>query len=671
MQNLKPVKLIKVLAISLCVFLVIFIANSWIIEPRNQLKNLNFKENLLFKESQLSANLYRAFDIGVTDINLDNYIDIFSSNHNHKQLILLNQGRLKFSSNKVSEFQLDQDEEFPGLEFNGEIPSINAPGLYIYWNERKLIIQAHKHNNNTLLQGTVSMSTPATAVQKINFLLDTKTTKSSAGGIVTTFDFILKKSNGNITISPTNVSLPIKFEIKSGFSPDRVYIGNDKVSPTSNQFKILLRDRHGMAWSSYDDKGIMDVFIVRGGLKGRLEKISEPLNDELLIDTKGKYKNRISESGLRKEGCPALQTAWVDFDQDNALDIYTVCFQAANDTQPWKNQLYRKLPNDKFVSAAKDTNLDITEMGSFFWLDPDNDNDIDLFWVNNDQFKLYLNENGRFKVNVIGNNPGNVAIRFEESNKVTVSDYDSDGDLDLFIASPQGNALLVNTNKAKNFYKIIDPKDVGLPTKSLTANWVDYDNDGQLDLHSVPGGLYQQTQGNLFLETHLLSAESKNLLETRCTWFDANNDGSRDLLIGTRYADSILTRIYKKIKQNSSPKATFWNLSLYTNVGQQGNWLQVQLIGPPGNLQAIGAHVDLHTSNSIERQVVGQAEGSHYSQGHYRLYFGLGECDQVSHINVFWPNGQIQKVENIPINQIFTIRYKDVGPSDFDFNLKE
>lgn len=670
MQNHKPIKLIKGLAISLCVLLAIFITNSWIIESHNQLQNLNYKGNLLFNKNQLYNNMYRVFDIGVADINLDNYIDIFSSNHNHQQLILFNQGQIKFSANKISELQLDQDDEFPGLEFNGKIPSVNASGIYIYWNERKLIIQAHQYNDNTLLQGTVTMSTPATLVRNINFSLNTKTTKSSAGGIVTTFDFILEKSNGNLIISPKNVSLPIKFKISSGVSPDKIYIGSHKVNPTSNHFKILLRDRHGMAWSSYDDKGIMDVFIVRGGLKGRLEQISEPLNDELLIDTNGRYKNHISESGLKKDGCPALQTAWVDFDQDNDLDIYTVCFQAANDTQPWQNQLYRKLPNGKFLNTAKDANLDIIEMGSFFWLDADNDKDIDLFWVNSDQLKLYLNEGGQFKVNVIGKNPGNVAIRFEDSNKVTVSDYDSDGDLDLFIASPQGNTLLVNTNKNKKVYRVINPKDVGLPTKSLTANWVDYDNDGLVDLHAIPGGLYQQTQEKHFFATHLLNAESKNLLEARCTWFDANNDGSRDLLIGIRYADSVLAKIYKKIIQNS-PKTTFWDLSLYTNVGQQGNWLQVQLIGPPGNLQAIGAHVDLHMHNSIQRQVVGQAEGSHYSQGHYRLYFGLGNLDQVNYINILWPNGQIQKIENVPINQIFTIRYKNIGPSDLNFNPKE
>ena len=43
-------------------------------------------------------------------------------------------------------------------------------------------------------------------------------------------------------------------------------------------------------------------------------------------------------------------------------------------------------------------------------------------------------------------------------------------------------------------------------------------------------------------------------------------------------------------------------------------------------------------------QQVGQAEGSHYSQGHYRLYFGLGPHERPSALTIHWPDGYVQEI---------------------------
>ena len=80
-----------------------------------------------------------------------------------------------------------------------------------------------------------------------------------------------------------------------------------------------------------------------------------------------------------------------------------------------------------------------------------------------------------------------------------------------------------------------------------------------------------------------------------------------------------------------------WKTHLLTNGGNDHHWLQVELRGPPGNPEAIGARVTLEAAGRNHVRQVGQFEGSRYSQGHYRLYFGLGQTGALESIEVLWP----------------------------------
>jgi hypothetical protein len=88
----------------------------------------------------------------------------------------------------------------------------------------------------------------------------------------------------------------------------------------------------------------------------------------------------------------------------------------------------------------------------------------------------------------------------------------------------------------------------------------------------------------------------------------------------------------------------FWQSRFFLNKNIENHWLQVQLVGPPSNRQAIGARVTVVTPAGRQMQQVGGAEGSHYSQGHYRLYFGLGTHPKPSKINVTWPDGHATEI---------------------------
>jgi hypothetical protein len=240
---------------------------------------------------------------------------------------------------------------------------------------------------------------------------------------------------------------------------------------------------------------------------------------------------------------------------------------------------------------------------------------------------------------------------FRTSNKLTVSDYDADGDLDLFAASSEGNALLVNDGGR---YSIVDPTTVGLPATGLTANWVDYDNDGLADLHVVPGKLYRQLQDQAFEPMELLENESSRVREAVGAWFDADNDGTRDLLMGMRARISVRDWAWNRIFERKPEPG--WRLTAYRNVGASNHWLQIKLVGPAENRQAIGAHVEVVTPDGVQFQKLGQADGSHYSQGHYRMYFGLGASGDVVSVKVFWPDGHVEEIADPAADQLLVIR---------------
>jgi hypothetical protein len=176
----------------------------------------------------------------------------------------------------------------------------------------------------------------------------------------------------------------------------------------------------------------------------------------------------------------------------------------------------------------------------------------------------------------------------------------------------------------------------------VTAHFVDYDNDGLPDLYTVPGGIYRQDAEHRFSPSpELAAAIPRDASAVFCAWFDANNDGWRDLLVSLQ------------------EKATGRSTKLYLNQGSGNHWLQVKLVGPVGNRQAIGARVRVTTPDGEQLQPVGSSEGSRHSKGHYRLYFGLGRHAMAEALEVEWADGSRQKVRGVRADRLVTVEYGD------------
>ena len=323
-------------------------------------------------------------------------------------------------------------------------------------------------------------------------------------------------------------ALPIEFHFDAALSAENIYIGPNLISPVSENFAIQMRDRHGTAWADFNNDDRMDVFITRGGLRGTMPDVPLDFWDELLLGTPNGMEDMGKTLGLAKNGCPGRQAAWIDYNADNRLDLYVVCGLGDGS---YPNKLFQQTDKGNFIDVAEKVGLDIAAIGSFLWLDADLDDDMDLFWSDTRGFFLYKNESGTFSpTHLLSSRP---------TVKLTAGDYDNDDDLDIFSASPAGNVLFINTGET---FSAVAPLSVGLPQKSMTANWVDYQNDGLLDLHTVPNGLYVRKQTGEFTFTSQLKVNREKFSPFRvndacAAWFDVDNNGTRDLLLAKSMAN--------------------------------------------------------------------------------------------------------------------------------------
>ena len=507
--------------------------------------------------------------------------------------------------------------------------------------------------------------------QKSEFLYEPYITSSTARFSAT--------GDAVIELYPKSRGVPMNFILDDDIPLADVYIGNQRISPKAHEFSLPLQDRHAMAWSDFNNDGQLDIFITRGAIGGTLriypESIAKKVNEEFFVSRSGQaaekpqFNNIISETTIVKNGCSARHASWVDFNMDGLLDIFINCEDVGNIEGEYPNKLYQQVDQQQFVEVAHQAGLQVLENNiiDYEWFDADNDGDMDLFTDQDNGFYLYRNNSGRFEREFIGrgqfarvDNPklkGASGAYWIFDGKLSVADYDRDGDLDVFSASKKGNALLVNE---KGTYLLMDPATAGLPVKSVSAYWVDYDNDGLTDLHTVPEGIYKQGEDSMFERTNLLTMPSNLYMAGILNWYDINNDGARDVLIALNENQTIHRWWEPSIKD------TFlWQFLTYLNTETENHWLQLKLVGTPGNREAIGARVTLSTLNGQQIQEVGINDGSFYSQGHYRLYFGLGQHNKADRIKIRWPDGQMQELKDVSSDKLLVIeRNKQANIAD-------
>lgn len=609
------------------------------------------------------------FDVGVVDADGDGRLDLFTSNHNYKQVLMLNNGH-GGHQDVLTRWGLDQNREFPGWEQSFTAPVMNRPGLYIYWLGDVLTLRAKGLSGIGPVAGTLKMFSKITVKHNHGFTLKISKASVPDSPIEESIVDFQGDGDGLLELIPPSRGVPTHIEVVSGFPLDSVFIGNQKATPLSRSFSPYLRDRHGHAWADINGDGQIDVYISRGGVGGMIRKlpasVRQRIADELLV-TGGsqRFTDVTAERGIEKKDCSGRHAEWVDYDGDGRLDLFVNCQDRGKSQGIFPKQLWRQLADGRFEDVALDVGLGLPEkeLIDFVWMDADGDGDVDLLTSEDQGFFLYRNEGAQFtpeflfrpdfvRADVSGLK-GEVNNYWRFDGKLTVADFDADGDLDVFSSSKRGNVLLLNDS---GIFRRVDPVSLGLPTRSLNAVWVDFDNDGHQDLHVVPDGLYRQNPQGRFEATGLLALTHDLYQAAIVHWYDQDNDGKRDALLVLNENPSLWRWWQKPFRKGDD--AHMWVVHSYRNIGSGNHWLQIQMRGPTGNSQAIGAHVSVTTPLGEQAQVVGGSDSSFFSQGHYRLYFGLGPHARVLRITVRWNDGYTQEFKDVAADQLLTIEYQ-------------
>ncbi|MDY6866962.1 MAG: FG-GAP-like repeat-containing protein [Chloroflexota bacterium] len=216
-------------------------------------------------------------------------------------------------------------------------------------------------------------------------------------------------------------------------------------------------------------------------------------------------------------------------------------------------------------------------------------------------------------------------------------------------AAPKYNRLYQNQGDG-TFQQVASAAGVDSGQNSTTGTWLDYNNDGLLDLYVVNRGntvdgyeanhLYRNNGDGTFTD---MAAEAKvealtSEFDDCAAWADYDNDGFLDLFIASQERAGYLSGPHK----------------LYRNLGNTNHWLQIKLVGTVSNRQGIGARVDVAAGGLTQTRQMNN--GSHYlCQNSSILHFGLGTITFADTITVTWPSGLTQVVDNQPVDQILTI----------------
>ena len=366
------------------------------------------------------------------------------------------------------------------------------------------------------------------------------------------------------------------------------------------------------SWIDYDGDGDLDLFVGMRYTPNLLYR-----NDG------GRFVDVAAEVGLADlEDTRA--GAWGDYDGDGDPDLY-VGYPA---TAGSPNRLYRNDgargdggPAWTFTDVTAESGIgDPRRTVGVAWFDYDRDGDLDVHVSNQngDEDAFYRNEGDGTFVDVapaLGmNRPG----RGPEYGSVAaaVTDYDNDGDLDIFVAT-YGPDILWSNNGDGTFTDVTDPATLGVDYHSTSAVWGDVDHNGLPDLlvTSYLSGI-AAVEDHLFMNAgggRFHNALPANLLEHGpshgVAWADFDGDGDLDLSIANNHETGGTHHLYRNL----------------LDAGAAARSLQVVAVDATGRSVVPGAEVQLLDSASGE--LLGtrliDTGGGYCSQGAAPAHFGL------------------------------------------------
>jgi len=397
----------------------------------------------------------------------------------------------------------------------------------------------------------------------------------------------------------------------------------------------------------------------------------EKCRDKLFRNDNGRFTEIGKKAGITHNFGYALAVVTADLNNDGYQDIFVSNDYADND------YIYINQRNGTFKDEVKNmtNHLSLFSMGADI-ADLNNDGfedilvmemlpenykrskvsmprmDVQGFWaiVDSGFHKQYMH-------NVLHLNHGNGFFsdvsqmagisKTEWSWATLASDFDNDGDRDIFVANgyrrdlfdgdlqqKQETWIRANMSKYqssdemfdkgfKEFLQIYDPIKV--------RNYL-FRNNGELKFENVSEawGFKDSTFSN------------------GAAVADFDNDGDLDMVINNLDGTS----------------------DLYENDAEsKNNYLRVKLLGPDGNRDGIGARVSLFYEGRLQQFFQQKTVRGYLSSNEPIIHFGIGSVNKVDSVVVVWPDQKTSTLRSVNGNQVVKADYKE-AVSGLDYSMK-
>ena len=465
---------------------------------------------------------------------------------------------------------------------------------------------------------------------------------------------------------------------------DRLYrndLATNTEGPASLAFTDVTRESGitargygmGVATGDVDNDGWLDPYLTRFGPNQMFRNQGDGTFGE------------VSVASSTDDPSWSVSSAFVDADRDGwldlfvgnylyyALDMHVPCFHPTGPENYCVPEMYRAQPSRFYRNRGDGTFADVTaaagmarEFGPALGVataDVDGDGWIDIFVANDQQEnQLWVNQgDGTFRnlaplwgvaLGEAGEAKADMGVDF--------GDFDNDGDEDLFVTelTSQGSTLYVNDGSG-----LFSERSAGagirypsLPYTGFGAGWLDFDNDGWLDLLAVnglvvesldraeagtafpldqPNQLFRNRGDGRFEDVSARAGAVFRLSEVSrgAAFGDLDNDGDTDVVVANAAGPVRL---------------------LVNRIGQVRHWLGLRLVGAGGR-DMVGARVAVFRSDGTTLWRRARADGSYASANDPRVLVGLGSVSDPVDVRVFWPGGREEEWSGVPVDRYTTL----------------
>ena len=448
-----------------------------------------------------------------------------------------------------------------------------------------------------------------------------------------------------------------------------------KFTDVTREAKIDAR-RYGMgvAIGDVNNDGWADIYVLNFGA------------NELWVNQRDGTFREVTESSGVSEGRWSVSASFADFNRDGHIDLYVGNYveydladprSCRNSTSardycgpqvfdPETDRLFFGRVDTVFEDVSQSSGITKVYGGALGVISADFDGDewMDIYVANDGVAnQLWINQqDGKFRdeAPLAGVSVNRYGMP-EASMGVDAADFDGDGDIDLFMTHliRETNTLYVNDGTGW-FDDRTAETGLGLASVPFTgfgAGWLDYDNDGWLDLISVNGGVtlfesparaddpypldrVNQLFRNVGGRFEDVSEEAGPVFELSevsrgVAIGDIDNDGDTDVLI----------------TNNSGPARLLVN-----QTGNRNHWLGLIITDEQGRQPVIGSRAALLRTDAdpVYRRV--RTDGSYGSASDPRILFGLGNDAAPQSVRVYWPDGRVEGWNELETDRYYTLK---------------